>query len=707
MIPSSNGQYLSQQQISAYLSGKNSFIPGLTPAMAMEIPTRQILYILEKKLGVQYYTAFNIDMDIASPVRDCRNGAWLKKAKMVGINVRTVGSFWHVVKYMLTIPKAQNSVHLLPIWEPGVVSSLYGVSSWNINPEFFSNELKEAMPHLDTPEKQLKVVVNVLHALGKTVGMDVIPHTDRFSEQVLANPHCFEWLQRLDKQIIKHSNNLHESVQELIFRLLRQRNPSLLPETAGQFFSAQFPESYRLRIMFGETSDYNGRLQRREELVQLLYHYNYETVPATMAPPYRGLEVDEHEDAKTIDEHGRVWRDYVITKPESFSRVFGPLTRYKLYEVGEGNDGWAIDFAKPLVENWVYVARHYEEMQAIYDFDFMRGDMAHVQMRPEGVPAETIEYYDILQYIKESIRKRVPYFGSFAESFLAPAGEMAYGDEIAHLEKSEADTTLGDLQSMEVGSARFMDQFTYYLDVLQHSKVAPNFTLMTADKDDPRFDSFYLKGNEARFFVGLFLMDMPSYMSLGFECRDPHPVAAPNEHYTKLYVFYLSEGPKSREGDYVWGKNMALFETITRMKMYSDGIVGRQWAVGDRQLAVGSLQELESKDVVGNGDGNTIWLLAPDPHGLHKVIAWMRADVADLLFVVNLDCENDAFGVEIPSAFGADLRMTLDFSTKDKVLDDGALKIVKEGYYQLPVIEAGEGRVYRVIMGGEIASNPV
>ncbi|HMP12896.1 MAG TPA: hypothetical protein PKD70_03380 [Saprospiraceae bacterium] len=64
--------------------------------------------------------------------------------------------------------------------------------------------------------------------------------------------------------------------------------------------------------------------------------------------------------------------------------------------------------------------------------------------------------------------------------------------------------------------------FRPYLDTLQTRTVAPAFTMMTGDKDDPRFDHFYLKGNEARFFIGLFLTDMPSYMALGFECRDPH-----------------------------------------------------------------------------------------------------------------------------------------------------------------------------------------
>ena len=60
---------------------------------------------------------------------------------MVGVNVRTLGSFWNVVKYAMTLPDCQSAIHLLPIWEPGVVSSLYGIAGWNLNREFFSSEL--------------------------------------------------------------------------------------------------------------------------------------------------------------------------------------------------------------------------------------------------------------------------------------------------------------------------------------------------------------------------------------------------------------------------------------------------------------------------------------------------------------------------------------------------------------------------------------
>jgi hypothetical protein len=430
------------------------------------------------------------------------------------------------------------------------------------------------MPHLNTPEKQLKVVTNLIHALGRVVGMDIIPHTDRYSEQALANPSCYEWLMRDDMTILNHEENLHKVVEQHLFEFLQKRNQDGLPDSAPVFFAKDFHEDHRLYLMFGEKWDYAGRLAKRKELIQYLYNLHFETVPATMGPPYRGLAVDTNPDAMTVDAERRVWRDYKITRPEKFSRVFGPLARFKLYRNLDNNANWAIDFEQPIIANWEYIASHYAKIQADYNFDFMRGDMAHVQMRNDAQLLKSEDaYYDIMGYIKNYIGRYVPHFGSFAETFLAPPGEMAYGDEVVHLIRAGADTTLGDLQSMVVGEERFMKEFGRYLDILHTSSLVPNFTLMTADKDDPRFDSFYLSHNEARYFIALFLTEMPSYMGLGFECRDPHPIPTANEYYTKLYVFHLDGGKNATKGSYKWGQNKTLFSNLEKIKALAESIL--------------------------------------------------------------------------------------------------------------------------------------
>lgn len=607
-----------QTAISSYVAQNQTFIPNLLPEQAVQMPAVQLAYILEKRFGQQsFFQALNPENTIASPVQKHENATWLKTVNMVGINVRTIGSFWNVVKYSLTLPQIQSSIHLLPIWECGVVASLYGIASWNINPEFFDEELAIAFPHLNTVEKQLKVVTNLLHLMGKTVGMDVIPHTDRYSEITLANPQFFEWLQRKEFEITDHSENLHEKVQEAILDFLYQYGGTFseyYPRQKEKFFdNSVFSEDNRLRFIFGEKDNLTARTERRNKLISHLFSMGYEPVPATMAPPYRGLEVDNREEAKTVDEDGRVWRDYVITKPEGMSRVFGPLARVKLYESKNDNTDWEIDFTKPRFEVWEYMAQKYQGFASQYNFDFMRGDMSHVQMNPAGTPSKPDIYYDIHKYIKGKISQNKHHFGYFAESFLAPPNTMAYGNEEDHLEGSDTDTTLGDLQSMIVGTERFVSEFARYHHLLTTRKFAPNFTIMTADKDDPRFDEFYLKGNEIRMFLGLFLTDMPSYMALGFEQRDLHPYPAPNEHYTKLYVFQFSEGEKATKGSYQWGQNGRLFSNLCVLKYISDKIY----------------QAIENQAIE--------WLIEPDSTGKNKLIAWTQKDNPQYIFVVNLD----------------------------------------------------------------------
>lgn len=642
----------------------------MMPEAALQIPFGDIVRTLEQLFGAALYPAFDPDASLPGPLDGCRDTAFLKTAKTVGINVRTIRHFWNIIPYTFTLPEAQNAIHILPIWEPGVVSSLYGPSSWNVNPEFFSPELAAHFPELNTVEKQLKAVVNILHLMGKAVGMDVVPHTDRFSEMAVAHPQFFEWLQRRDDKIIAHEASLFRDVQTLVFQHLLQTGSAVpgspLPHSADDLFE-KIPESGRLRLLFGEKYDYWGRLFRRKAIVRLLYDHGYETVPATMGPPYRGIEVDPRPEAKVVDAEGLVWRDYRITRPQKFSRVFGPLARYKLYESKNGNRDWELDFDRPNTAAWAYVCEHYRQIQAEFGFDFMRGDMSHVQMRPGGVPAERDAYYDLLGAVKQTVLREKPWFGYFAESFLAPPGEMAYGDECDHLEAAFADSTLGDLQSETVGTDKFMRDFSQYRKWLETRKFAPNFTIFTADKDDPRFDAFYLKGNEIRYFIALFLTDMPSYMGLGFECRDPHPQPAANECYSKYYVFQMPNDPKTTSGAYRWGQNEILYAKLARQKILSDAI---------------------SAEV---RDAKAEWLVPPDPGGHHKVIAWTQASGPAYLFVANLDTTH---GHTVKMAVPEDLRWQLLFSTEREQTED---ILLPSGGVATEKLLPGEGLVFRRI----------
>lgn len=684
-----NWEQNQQSLLDLYVSGRHSFVPSLLPEQAVQMPAREALRILHQRLGPKLDLALahadktagasQAPLEIQSPARDQPDGGWLKQCNMVGINVRTIGSFWNVVKYALTIPHVQDAIHLLPVWEPGVVGSLYGISSWHINSEFFSPELAAIRPELDTVEKQLKAVVNILHALGKTVGMDVIPHTDRFSEIALANPAYFEWLQREGIEIVDHRADLHTEVEERIVAFLASAGPAVpgegFPPGAEAFFSAAFPEEQRCRVLFGLPGDRVGRANRRGALVRYLHAYGFEPVPATMAPPFRGIEVDPSTSYQ--DSYGLVWYDYRIAEPQPMSRVFGPLARYKLYERQDDNARWAIDFCRPRTEVWRYVCEKYAEVQDCYGFDFMRGDMSHVQMRPGGVPEIIDPYYDLLRAVKLAIQRDrgVAHFGYFAETFLAPRDIMVYGDEVDHLEASEADVTLGDLQSTSVGTPEFLQGFRRYRDLLNTRRFAPAFTIITGDKDDPRFDQFYLRGNALRLFMGLFLTDMPSYMALGFETRDIHHHPAPNEHYTKLYVFQETSGPKATNGPYRWGKNGHQFRALTRLRLYAESI----WP----QVAGRPVR----------------WLLPPDATAASGHIAWTQGGGgAAYVFVGNTDTERAVHNFNMPRSLDWDDGTVLlaEFST-DTHVPEADRVLADRGYgYKVTGLGPGEGRVYRL-----------
>lgn len=561
-----------------YFENTKSFLCHLIPEIAVELNVFEIFQILQGRYGSEALAmAFNPEHKIKSPVSGKPNGEWLKHSNMVGVNIRTIGNFFNLIKYLLTVGECHDAVHILPIWEPGVVSSLYGKISWNINPEFFSEELKTAIPTLDTVEKQLKVVTNLIHLMGKTVGMDVIPHTDRFSELVFLYPQMFEWVKRSNETILSIVTENAIEVEDIIWAYLIKNGAadgSFMSYGKEMFFDPQsfiLSDKQKLEVIFGSIQEREKRLSRRLELMQQVLNQGLETLPVTMAPPYRGLHLVK--DDFIYDKIGNKWYNYQFDKPEAMSRVFGPLTRYKFYFAENEQE---LAFEHPNKMAWEYVSKQYFECQQNYNFDFMRGDMAHVQPRPGGVPEEIGNYYDPLKAIKNYVvNQGVKHFGFFAETFIAPPDVMGYGDELDHLDAIEADSTLGDLQAEPIGSEVFMKNLAAYIEIGENRKFVPNFTMITADKDDPRFDGFYKKGNHLRFFMGIFLPVLPSYMSLGFECRNKHLDRASNEEYTKLYVFQISddtETDKVTRGPFVWGKNYGLFFELEKMKILFEEI---------------------------------------------------------------------------------------------------------------------------------------
>jgi hypothetical protein len=662
------------------------------------MPLREALEALRRRYGEAVAVALSdeaVDLDrplpalpaaVRSPRADEPDTSWLRRTNMVGVNVRTVGDYGGVIKYALTLPALFDSIQLLPIWEPGVVSSLYGIASWNLNREFFSGELHHYAPGLDSVEKQLRATSNLLHLMGKTVGMDVIPHTDRFSEPALGTPDLFEWMQLRDRRIVDHSDGLVHDVEEAIHHWLGERGSAdgrPVPADPGSLFALD--EGARLSLLFGDAGDKFGRIDRRVDLIKRLKALGYEPVPATMGVPFRGLEVDPDPEHAVIDRYGLEWPDLVISKPEAMSRVFSPLARFKLYERLDDNVRWEIDFARPRPAVWDYLCRHYAAAQHIGAFDFMRGDMSHVQMRPQGVPDVVDEFYDIHAAVKRYVQRTAPapWFAYFAESFLPARDVFQYGEELDHLEASLADVTLGDLQSTVVGGPEYLSRFRRYLDDLANRRTAPCYTVMTADKDDPRFDEFYVAGNEARLFTALLLPDMPSYTGLGFEIRDVHLEPVENERYTKLFVFREQGASniypsKARFGDrYIWGRNDELFRRLTEIRLFAESV---------------------GPDLTGT---RTRWLVPPDATTLRGIAAWTQDEstlppgARRFVCVVNYDLERDSGYFGLPALRPDDVLRPV-FSTLGRERLDRATVSHNGYFHRLENVAPGEGRVYLV-----------
>ncbi len=682
---------MDEDAIVAYAERTTSFITGMRPQDALDLRFSAVIDALRSRYGPAVDTAMSqeatdprvpgsgLSRSIRSRVAAHPDSSWMRRTNMVGVNLRTVGSFAGLIKYLLTVPSAFDSVHLLPLWEPGVAESLYGPASWNLNTEFLSEEMAAFASHLTTPERQLRATTNLIHVMGRTVGMDVIPHTDRYSEMALGQPSLFEWMQVRNGRITDHSDGVERAVSELIYQWLVESGPAVpsksatLPGDTDRLFDLAEPD--RTQLLFGSPDDRSGRNARRLSLIERLKWFGYEPVPATMGVPYRGIHVADSPPIR--DEHGMLWYDYDMDEPQFMSRVFTPLARYKLYERIDENARWEIDFKRPRVQTWDYVVDHYAQAAVAGNFDFMRGDMSHVQMRPDGVPADVDGgYYDILRAVKEKVQASRPSFGYFAESFLPARDVFQYGEELDHLDASLADATLGDLQSTVVGDNEYLRRFRRYLDDLATRECAPAYGVMTADKDDPRFDAYYRAGSELRYLTALLLTDMPSYTALGFEIRDVHNAPAENERYTKLFVFrergdnnvYPSKA--RRNNTYIWGENDELFETLTAIRLFAESILPQ---------------------IAGS---TTRWLVPPDATTLRGTAVWTQENPRYVI-ATNADLDHDSGFFGVP-ALEANVVLSEVFSTHGGTEKLDRTVVHNGHFHMIENLQPGEARVYQV-----------
>lgn len=646
--------------VDKYEFSKKNFY-DVEPEKAISWDFKTSVENLSKIIGKDATRAILKGKNIKSPVSECNNGDWIKESKIIGINPRAIGNYWNIAKYAMTFP--EDSIHLLPLFEQGCSGSLYSPLNWKLSDEFMDKDLISI--GFDTPEKQLKLVNNVLHAMGKTVGMDFLQHTDRFSEEVFINPECFEWIKLDDSKSRElffpevEPDLISEEVKDVIKSFIKingnaqgeKASPILIENLFGEKISNQ----KRGEILLGN-GNVNERNKRRLELMNAVRKAGYETKPVHIESPLIPVYFDKI--------HHNDTTDWAVFKDNRSNKIFGNLTAFKLYHTDRyGN----IDKTRPNTKAWDYICNHIKDFQNEYGFDFLRADMGY------------LDYLDDNRDLHASIKKSVQdngakYFASFGECFSPECMDNPW-----ILDKKNYDAVLGNLHYKEVLNNDFLDTVKRY-------NFNPNYkisvTSITADSDQAVYNNLYDKlSNQIRVFLGLFL-NQPSYTGMGIETRDINPTDGKN--LTKDFINDWGI-PK-----YEWGKNKNFFKIISEMRNLYSNI---------RKTIHNQLH---------------YWLYTSD----NSVASWFYYDkkskMPSYLFVVNADehtkpqtkVQNifDTNIFENQSASVDKLPLKEIYSTQKPKKLEGRI-IAKGQEIKITNLAPGECRIYKVIKNSKACNN--
>ena len=270
----------------AFLSGSLPYIPNLAPESALALPHREVLELVRQRLGGDLLRfAMKRHYRVPSPVLRHTDDAWLHRQPIQEIHLGQLDSFWQIVPLSFTEDYHSSGMALRGIWEVENGKANQGLVSWNIRSDRFCEALAETNPKLKSPERQLVVVLNLLHAMGKTVGFRLPPQLEPFGESVLANPHLFSW----QESGRNPTASAGRKVQRLVFDWLWQQGSAhghdTLPEDRPSFFSGRQSEKARLQLLFGKKKEPLLRQKRRHLLMRHLLRYELAPANPYAFPP--------------------------------------------------------------------------------------------------------------------------------------------------------------------------------------------------------------------------------------------------------------------------------------------------------------------------------------------------------------------------------------------------------------------------------------
>lgn len=510
----------------------------ITPKDCSNMTFEQSFQMLKKVLGEKVLEkAMDISYVYPSPIIKKTDTSWCKSIKIIGVNPRLTKTFWGIVKYAMTFP--EEGIHIMPLWTTGDKGSLYVQTSWRVNHEFLDSDLLNL--GYDTPEKQLKLVVNMLHAMGKIVGFDAMPHVDNFSEITLLNPKYFEWIklnkaktQQLYPPDIDY-NLLYRDVENIIIETLKAPdNLYSLSETDRDSFI--FPTSC-------------DRTERRIFLMKKIRAKGYEPIPVTEHAPMKPVVFKRMQKS-----NGGSWAVFDVENKSGGAKIIGCISPYKWYKTD--NQGLPVE-NEIEQETWDYFSEKICSFQREFNFDFMRADMAHNQIshaHSSLIKQENNEQ-EFWAYVKDRIRQEKPYFSTFAEAFYGTYYINGYSDMI----NKKADIVLGNMNFKYLNKDYINNLDDFLNPFRKNFPFYPCVCVFSNDGDLKEHSKYFQtqEANEARYFISLFI-DLPSYMGIGYETKTLKPVK--KNEFSGDYV-------KNQKLSYLWGDNLKLFEKITQMRM--------------------------------------------------------------------------------------------------------------------------------------------
>jgi hypothetical protein len=540
-----------------YQTGQTSYVAVPPQALVTASDNQEILEALASRINASkpdlYQQALNPKASVALPEETklaSPGQNWLQHSQVVGINLRQVGGFLGLVKAAMTLPQWQDTIHVLPFFQTSTPDSnthhagLYAPFNWQVSWEFFDSAWQQLTPELDTPATQLKAAINLLHAMGKKVLVDVPHHMGSAADTVFAMPELFEWMQ-ITRQAtdssswpIVYGQEAEAAAKKAIASVVNKSVDELFqPPSSGNWINE---EERRLGLIFGpDNSRHQNVVQQRDnrrgKLHQALKQAGVYITPKFIHPPFHPVGVAAFNEAGWPIQYWAGLDRQLLPSHD----VFATLAPFKFFELDESG---LPNTQNPHHATWDYLTQRWQDVFHQFGFDGIRADMGHVNYRGEqlpttGQPADATEpYYDLFQHLLVSLNQRQPGdnlpvntpVALFTEASRLPEKGNVTGSndqtQLAHLAQQRSHVLMDSIQYKDFNDAQGLvrevqDQFAFEDEAkrLTGRRIATSRTIFTADSDTVPRAPLYANPlhNQARWFLAT--MMPPSYVHLGFE----------------------------------------------------------------------------------------------------------------------------------------------------------------------------------------------